>query len=186
MTRITTTVSAVAACLLLGAAHASLSTPLEAPGAPLTAQAASLAQVSNPGPTPSHVPSTAQQGALPACEVEDGSSGPIPCRWQADVAGNGLGSSFTITAPNVYVYDDGHTEVVHEDGDVAVYGTETGYALPKHPKHGETVCLGAPGAEGSECATWDKRAKDWINERPYEASDEATPDTGTEGEGYGP
>lgn len=63
---------------------------------------------------------TASTAPLPACAVEDGSSGPIPCRWQADVAGNGIGESFTITAPDVYVYDDGHTETVNEDGSVSI------------------------------------------------------------------
>lgn len=48
--------------------------------------------------------------ALPMCEEEDGSSGPIPCRWDASVAGNGVGVSFTITEPGVFVYDDGHVE----------------------------------------------------------------------------
>lgn len=61
---------------------------------------------------------------IPACEVEDGSSGPIPCRWQADEAGNGTGVSFTITEPNHYLYDDGHEEVVFEDGSVASFGSD--------------------------------------------------------------
>lgn len=52
---------------------------------------------------------------LPACENEDGSGGPIPCRWDAGESGNGEGLSFTIVAPNVYVYDSGRVEVVNPD-----------------------------------------------------------------------
>lgn len=61
---------------------------------------------------------------IPACEVEDGSSGPVPCRWQADEAGNGIGLSFTITEPNHYLYDDGHEEVVFDDGSVLSFAAD--------------------------------------------------------------
>jgi hypothetical protein len=74
-----------------------------------------LASTSHPLPaaaeagivTPSQV---VDDSAIPDCEVEDGSSGPIPCRWDAGVLGNGIGESFTITSPGVFVYDDGHIE----------------------------------------------------------------------------
>jgi hypothetical protein len=53
--------------------------------------------------------------ALPACAVEDASSGPIPCRWDASTSGNGVGHSFTVTrntaGQTVFTYDDG-TSVV--------------------------------------------------------------------------
>lgn len=38
-------------------------------------------------------------GILPACEVEDASSGPIPCAWDAGSAGNGRGHSFWVGRP---------------------------------------------------------------------------------------
>lgn len=44
------------------------------------------------------VPPLAPQG-LPACEVEDASSGPIPCLWDAASAGNGQGHSFWVGRP---------------------------------------------------------------------------------------
>lgn len=49
---------------------------------------------------------------LPPCEVEDGSSGPIPCRWDAQKSGNGKGRSFTILDAHTWVYDNG--EVAHD------------------------------------------------------------------------
>jgi len=33
---------------------------------------------------------------LPPCGNEDGSSGPVPCRWNAQEQGNGIGTSVTI------------------------------------------------------------------------------------------
>jgi hypothetical protein len=33
---------------------------------------------------------------LPPCGNEDGSSGPVPCHWDAQEQGNGLGTSVTI------------------------------------------------------------------------------------------
>ena len=49
--------------------------------------------------------SPATPPTLPYCANEDGSGGPIPCRWDASVLGNGMGDSFTITSPGVFVYD---------------------------------------------------------------------------------
>ena len=49
--------------------------------------------------------SPATPPTLPYCLQEDGSAGPIPCRWDASVLGNKRGVSFTITAPGVFVYD---------------------------------------------------------------------------------
>lgn len=50
------------------------------------------------------------------CAYEDGSGGPLPCRWDAGTAGNGIGESFTVHpggptttngTPVTYVYDNG-------------------------------------------------------------------------------
>lgn len=55
----------------------------------------------------------------PACVNEDGSGSPLPCRWDAQLEGNGVGHSFSVFAagllgprgrPVIYVYDDGHVE----------------------------------------------------------------------------
>lgn len=32
----------------------------------------------------------------PLCEVEDASSGPVPCLWPADRVGNGIGNTFYV------------------------------------------------------------------------------------------
>lgn len=55
--------------------------------------------------TPPHHPT------LPLCEVEDGSSGPLPCRWDAGTEGNGIGRSFTVTLTR-----DGHRKFTYDDG----------------------------------------------------------------------
>jgi hypothetical protein len=56
----------------------------------------------------------------PACQIEDGSSGPLPCRWDAQHSGNGQGRSFTIEpladGGRVFRYDDGRVHV--EDSDI--------------------------------------------------------------------
>lgn len=58
---------------------------------------------------------------LPACAVEDGSSGPLPCRWDAATSGNGRGESFTVSpAPyggRIFTYDDGRTVVDNSEVD---------------------------------------------------------------------
>lgn len=71
--------------------------------------------------TPPKVPAHTRI-VLPSCKFEDGSGGPLPCRWDAGYVGpdsNGIGLSFDVypvgkRAHGVqkvkYVYDDGHTE----------------------------------------------------------------------------
>lgn len=44
--------------------------------------------------------------APPPCASDDG-SGPIPCRWDASIQGNGEGTSFTVLAPGVFAYEEG-------------------------------------------------------------------------------
>lgn len=39
---------------------------------------------------------SAAPGELPACAVEDGSSGPLPCMWDASKQGNGEGMSYIV------------------------------------------------------------------------------------------
>jgi hypothetical protein len=44
---------------------------------------------------------------LPACTIEDGSSGPNPCFWDASVQGNGTGRSYAIIGKDrIYVDED--------------------------------------------------------------------------------
>lgn len=51
---------------------------------------------------------------LPACAVEDGSSGPLPCYWDASAHGNGIGASYWIaTEPGDVDYTG---EVFYADG----------------------------------------------------------------------
>lgn len=46
---------------------------------------------------------------LPACNFEDGSTGPNPCYWDAQVQGNGLGESFAfIDGEYIYESDSSH------------------------------------------------------------------------------
>lgn len=49
---------------------------------------------------------------LPACTTEDGSdpAQTFPCQWDATTAGNGVGRSFVMPAPDTYVYADGWLE----------------------------------------------------------------------------
>lgn len=61
-------------------------------------------QVVNDAATPDPVP------ALQACANEDGSGSTLPCRWDATKQGNGKGTSFIITRPGHFIYDDGHVE----------------------------------------------------------------------------
>jgi hypothetical protein len=72
----------------------------------------------------------------------------------------------------VVTYEDGsRSDGTILPGSDAEYGTETGYALPDVPVHGETVCVGTPGEPGAECATWDDAVGDWTHERPYLAAE---------------
>ena len=41
---------------------------------------------------------------LPACAVEDGSTGPVPCAWDAREHGNGQGLSFIIHTDGSITY----------------------------------------------------------------------------------
>jgi hypothetical protein len=45
--------------------------------------------------TPALIPDEAFW-SYPLCEVEDASSGPLPCLWPADRVGNGIGNTFYV------------------------------------------------------------------------------------------
>lgn len=80
------------------------------PYARATAHKVIAPQVVNDAATPDPTPT--RHAPLPPCASEDGSGGPIPCRWDASEAGNGIGRSFTIIDAHTWVYDNG--EVAHD------------------------------------------------------------------------
>lgn len=45
---------------------------------------------------------------LPACTIEDGSSGPNPCYWDAQVQGNGIGESYAVIGDEI-IYESEST-----------------------------------------------------------------------------
>lgn len=78
-----------------------------------------------PGDPPSRpaatrpVASPTHTSTLPHCQNEDGSGGPLPCRWDGSHDGNGEGLSYTITKSGLTVYDmpKGWPHVGHELAD---------------------------------------------------------------------
>lgn len=63
-----------------------------------------------PAPVVQVIDDAATPDPLPPCASEDGSGGPIPCRWDASKEGNGIGTSFTILDEHTWIYDDGTIE----------------------------------------------------------------------------
>lgn len=81
-----------AACLVLGLVWPTAAAPspveMRQVPAPVAAPAQEIGEaVSLPEPA---------FWSYPLCEVEDASSGPLPCLWPADRVGNGVGNTFYV------------------------------------------------------------------------------------------